>query len=56
MFINYNEEPTYSNEAYKTHILKLHPNILEEDFNEMFDNFKKEMIRQAGKRDASMRN
>jgi hypothetical protein len=58
MFNNYNEASEYADDAYISQIRKLYPNITEQEFNEMFDNFKKEMIRQAEKsqeRDASLR-
>jgi hypothetical protein len=58
MFINYNEASEYADEAYITHIRKLYPNISENEINDMFNNFKQEMARQAEKsqeRDASLR-
>jgi hypothetical protein len=56
MFANYEEAPEYANELYIKHIRKLYPNMTDEEFEEMFNNFKKEMTRQSEKPDASLRN
>jgi hypothetical protein len=53
MFINYKESPEYVNNAYINHIKKLYPNITEQEFNVMFDEFKKEM--EIERLDASLR-
>jgi hypothetical protein len=67
MFNNYKEvenspassaSRAYADELYISNIRKLYPNMTEEEFNEMFNNFKQEMLRQAEKskeRDASLR-
>jgi hypothetical protein len=64
MFNNYKEvenspaSRAYADELYISNIRKLYPNMTEEEFNEMFNNFKQEMARQAEKsqeRDASLR-
>jgi hypothetical protein len=58
MFNNYKEASETADEAYKTHIRKLYPNMSLEEMNDMFDVFKREMARQAEKSkewDASLR-
>jgi hypothetical protein len=49
MFNNYKEVENYADELYISNIRKLYPNMTEEEFNEMFNNFKQEMARQAEK-------
>ena len=55
MFNNYKEASDTADKAYINHIRKLYPNISENEINDMFNNFKQEMARQAEKRDASLR-
>jgi hypothetical protein len=58
MFNNYNEASdayAYADEAYISQIRKLYPNMSPEEIEDKYNNFKQEMSRQAGKRDASLR-
>jgi hypothetical protein len=55
MFNNYNEASEYADDAYISQIRKLYPNMSPEEIEDKYNNFKQEMSRQAGKRDASLR-
>lgn len=55
MFNNYNEASEYADDAYISQIRKLYPNMMENEIEDKYNNFKQEMSRQAEKRDASLR-